>query len=477
MPFSPKLIRIVRRLILSLAIFATLIALAIVIENWRGNRAWKKYAAEHSIKGVTLDALPGPSKLPPETNFFKTPVLDRWVFEHKTADFLQKIQSPEYSSIENIKKWTRGTSPDFADYVKRISQIRTRRNLPEITLTSTTTPAGQLLQLLAPMEPVLFELRQAAKQRPESQLARPTALDWKNPFTRPTPDYYFARTIATTLSIHAAASLTERQIAVAFDDTLAGLKFSRGFTSAPDTLLIEALTGSLLYLFTLQPVWQGQQQHAWNAEQLLAFQKEIGQADLVDSLSRSFETEQTEFLCALDNVQTFTWGEAFGSFKIFPHGWLQQNKITACELLASQRAVSGARATPDFLNKLLAPVKYPPGFGSPFSPYTLIAAISIPGYEKTMQNVVDRQSFLTLAATACALERHWLAHGNYPETLAELVPTYLDKVPLDIVNGDPLRYWRNDNGRFTLYSIGLDGKDDGGDLKKDWTWPQPAETR
>jgi len=37
MPFSPKLVRNVRRLLISLAVFATLIA--VVIENWRGARA------------------------------------------------------------------------------------------------------------------------------------------------------------------------------------------------------------------------------------------------------------------------------------------------------------------------------------------------------------------------------------------------------------------------------------------------------
>jgi hypothetical protein len=84
-----------------------------------------------------------------------------------------------------------------------------------------------------------------------------------------------------------------------------------------------------------------------------------------------------------------------------------------------------------------------------------------------------------LALTACALERHYLAHGAYPDSLAALVPTYLPAVPLDIINGDPLRYRRNDNGTFTLYSVGLDGDDDNGrrapnrtdlDADGDWSW-------
>ena len=112
-----------------------------------------------------------------------------------------------------------------------------------------------------------------------------------------------------------------------------------------------------------------------------------------------------------------------------------------------------------------------------WSLYKTLARMSFPAVGKAVTKFALIQSQVDLARTACALERFRLAHGNYPERLAELVPTYLDKVPLDIVNGEPLHYRRTDNGKFVLYSIGLDGKDDGGDLKKDWAWPQLAEPR
>jgi hypothetical protein len=91
---------------------------------------------------------------------------------------------------------------------------------------------------------------------------------------------------------------------------------------------------------------------------------------------------------------------------------------------------------------------------------------------------------LNLARAACTLERYRLATGKYPETLQTLVPQYSPKVPRDPIGGEPLRYRLTDNGRFILYSIGWNEKDDGGfvslnrsgsvDLDRgDWVWRYP----
>ena len=47
------------------------------------------------------------------------------------------------------------------------------------------------------------------------------------------------------------------------------------------------------------------------------------------------------------------------------------------------------------------------------------------------------------------------------ERLEELVPQFLPSVPLDPYDGQPLRYKRLPAG-FVVYSIGADGRDDGG---------------
>ncbi len=63
-----------------------------------------------------------------------------------------------------------------------------------------------------------------------------------------------------------------------------------------------------------------------------------------------------------------------------------------------------------------------------------------------------------------ALRAYDLEHGSYPAALEQLTPSYLKAVPLDPCGaGEPLHYHRSGQG-YTLYSVGLNGKDDHGTI-------------
>jgi hypothetical protein len=81
-------------------------------------------------------------------------------------------------------------------------------------------------------------------------------------------------------------------------------------------------------------------------------------------------------------------------------------------------------------------------------------------------NTIDlrRIAYLRVGNAALAIQRHRLAAGELPETLADLVPTYLDAVPGDPFDGNDLRYEKLGHG-FVVYSIGEDLSDDGGKEK------------
>ena len=68
---------------------------------------------------------------------------------------------------------------------------------------------------------------------------------------------------------------------------------------------------------------------------------------------------------------------------------------------------------------------------------------------------------LDLAKAALAIERYRLATGGVPSELAELVPAYLDEVPIDPFDARPIRYKRTEPG-YLLYSVMEDGEDNGG---------------
>ena len=60
-----------------------------------------------------------------------------------------------------------------------------------------------------------------------------------------------------------------------------------------------------------------------------------------------------------------------------------------------------------------------------------------------------------------ALELYRRKHGDWPGALGELVPGYLPSVPLDRLTGEPVRYRVTGDGP-VVYSVGVDGDDDGG---------------
>jgi type II secretory pathway pseudopilin PulG len=117
--------------------------------------------------------------------------------------------------------------------------------------------------------------------------------------------------------------------------------------------------------------------------------------------------------------------------------------------------------------------------------HKLMAGLMLPALGRVIQKAANSQMTSTMAATACALERYRLEQGAYPKQLADLVPKFIKRVPLDIMSGQPLRYQLNADGTFKLYSFGRNGVDDGGSVglyksgninpeEGDWVWQYPA---
>jgi hypothetical protein len=71
------------------------------------------------------------------------------------------------------------------------------------------------------------------------------------------------------------------------------------------------------------------------------------------------------------------------------------------------------------------------------------------------------------SAAAVAVERYRRDHaGALPAALQDLVPQYLEAVSQDPATGQALLF-KKDAGSYTIYSVGPDKKDDGGDLNSD----------
>ncbi len=68
---------------------------------------------------------------------------------------------------------------------------------------------------------------------------------------------------------------------------------------------------------------------------------------------------------------------------------------------------------------------------------------------------------LEAGVTMLALREYHRRHGRYPDRLSQLVPGFLPRLPIDYADRQPLRYRPQGDG-YVLYSIGLNGRDDGG---------------
>lgn len=114
------------------------------------------------------------------------------------------------------------------------------------------------------------------------------------------------------------------------------------------------------------------------------------------------------------------------------------------------------------------------------------------GQPKLLRPPACSEAFRRMAITVCAIERFRNRHdGQLPATLKALTPDYLASLPIDPIDGKPLRYQLNSDdsqATYHLWSIGIDGQDDFGeviiatggpqltpleslDYDGDWTWP------
>ena len=110
----------------------------------------------------------------------------------------------------------------------------------------------------------------------------------------------------------------------------------------------------------------------------------------------------------------------------------------------------------------------------------------IGGLPLSFRKAAMTQTMADQVAIACALERYKIKKGKYPDSLSALSPEFLETVPHDIISGEPLHYSLEPNGRYKIYSVGWNEKDDGGmgtvrkdnpnrldERQGDWVWAYP----
>jgi hypothetical protein len=331
-----------------------------------------------------------------------------------------------------------------------------------------------------------FDLMRQALKRPYARMDG----DYSYPPTMPIPNFINVQAASQTLAQRAQCYLLLGQPDKALQELTLLNSLRHLLEGAPtgkpmplvSSMINVAVTG--LFVDTLA---DGLRLRAWQEPQLVTLQKQLEQINLAPFLKESFHDEQV-------SIWTI-WQDAMARYEIkrVPNATLWQklrnlrppyvwrgffylNAFNAVSM--EQGVVDSIDVTQNVVlpQKLAKVQREDDTLGRHFAPYKLLAAIAVPNGTKAVQTFAFKQTEADEAQIVCALERYHLEHGKYPETLDELVPQFIDKLPHDIIGGQPLKYHRTADGQFMLYSIGWNEIDDGVQLslfpydKGDWCW-------
>jgi len=80
-------------------------------------------------------------------------------------------------------------------------------------------------------------------------------------------------------------------------------------------------------------------------------------------------------------------------------------------------------------------------------------------------SILRQQAQTRILSAYLAAARHWKQKAQLPDKWQDLVPKYLPRIPLDPFTDEPLKLTIVD-GAVLVYSVGPDGKDNGGACEK-----------
>lgn len=488
--------RILRRILIVLAVLVTLAAVLVTEEDWRGKRAWENYKRELEAKGEKLDWQAFvPPAVPNNQNFFCAPIFSN-ILDGKIAmspeagdggpDLHPSTSGSGYviyrEWVVDLKTWQ--------NYYRNQTNVNTKGKFP-ITPQS-QTPAMDVLLALSKYDPAIEELRRAG-QRPYSNLP----LNYEDGFNAVSsllPDLAALKRCARTLQLRASAELVGDQSAKALDDIKLLLRLDDSIRNSP--FLISHLVRFAIYGITTQPIWEGLAGHKWSDEQLVALDTELARTDFLADYGFAMRGERAFAIAAIENLRNTrqmispkpnSIGFITNKLTFIPSAYFYQNERSFARmsqewllpLVDTNLRVVSLKALRQVNAAVDAEMKH-------YSPYKAEALMEVPALESAMRKFAIIQTTVDMTRIACALERYRLAHGEYPESLDKLAPQFTPKLPHDIINGQPLHYRRTDDGKFILYSVGWNEKDDGGtpgltrsgsvDVQNgDWVWQYPTK--
>lgn len=321
----------------------------------------------------------------------------------------------------------------------------------------------------------------------------------------------------------AQVALREREPGTAVDNLVAMVHLQKPLLD--DRLVMSELVRVALGAVAQSATWQALQFDDWRDEDLLRLQAAWESHDFIKAMLRALEgelvlvhesrarlrtsyAEASDMLYAMQNFMTTGAGFGMGPaataspsqqlwsdakkqvhVRLWMFAWLDQSQARSLEsihgLLAAAREAVAANSLAPF-------TRYASGLEKTQEKKGRYDQLRFPDTspEISLRGIVSMsfraETDRSMTVCAVALKRFFMENQRLPSSLSDLVPEFLSSVPIDSMDGRPMRYRLTPDGTFVLYSVGQDGEDDGGDAsavnavsgnkwsRRDALWPMVA---
>lgn len=470
--------------------FKTLILLACIWvfyteENWRGGWEWADAQKSLKAAGDDLDFnhyIPPP--VPDEQNLASLPLFQLEPDPHNRNTWQPVVLrnalenlSKDFGPLPKTGSWAKGELSDKDLLGKWISE-RYKKIFPG------KPPNPDWLQELDALCPALSELRVAAATRPFCRFKR----DYTSvpPYMRTDAILIELMPLVKDIQLHAIAALNTNKPEIALKDIELALKINAGLRQEPN--LMPGLMANSFDRIEAGIIWEGLSRHAWSDDQLIELQKKLREVDLLADFQLCMRGEALGiFVPSVDyfrdrknSLRVNLW--------VIPRGWFDRVKAggVSFRMLAARELASPTlhRIYPTKANEF----KQKMSQLNRFSLSSLLLRFYLGNVRENAASFSEGQSRIDEAVIACSLERYRLVHGSYPGSLDDLASYSPTPLPHDIINGEPYHYRLLPDGKFSLYSVGWNQVDDGGQTSAfpsvdqnlgDWVWPMvksPVQT-
>ena len=492
-------------------VVATLALVSLVLfyteENRRGLKVWERCRARLLGKGVLLDWHKlAPPKVADDENFAMTPFLSalfdfvpgtytpRDLNAYNLAAGFAQFEEPYAEarrSTELVSPMSLGQRISLAEVLRQVRKSKRSgsgtRAVPMENPDDRRETAVELLQALEQFRSVLDEL-QTASARPQSRFNLNYAEE--NSWGVAQPHLPVLERVSRVLAWRGSAELALERAAPAAEDVALILDLASTLRAEP--FQSSFFTRNAMLDNARQIIWEGLADHQWSKSQLSDFQTRLQRIALRDvqaqlQLNRVDGNGVFELVHKQPRiVKGWNFGPSLTDkargflIRNMPAGWMYleqaeyQRRFDEYVLPAFD--LEAGRVRP----QKLANASHS---ALPLWHHRLLADLVLNSARYLCSGAAFAQTRVNQAIVACALENYRLANGQFPAALDELGSQGMPSPPLDVISGEPMKYRRTTDGRFVLYSVGWNEKDDGGKTaldprtkapdseQGDWVWP------